>query len=123
MALVIGNVDGLTIYAVLIGIGGYALILLLLMTSVAVVRYFRAPSTENVSVWKHTVAPILAALGLVAALVLATQNVAALIGGDEALATGLMALFYGSIVVGIIYALILRKKNNAVYLRIGRQEL
>lgn len=123
MALVLANVDGLTIYAVLIGIGGYALILLLLMTSVAVVRYFRTPSAEPVSVWKHTAAPILSALGLVVALVLATQNVAALIGGDEALATGLMALFYGSVVVGIIYALVLRKKNNAVYLRIGRQEL
>lgn len=123
MSLVLANVDGLTIYAVLIGIGGYALILLMLMTSIAVVGYFRASSEERTSLWKHVIAPIAAAVGLIVALILATLNVAALIGGDQTLASALMALFYGSVVLGVIYALVLRRRKPSVYRRIGRQEV
>ncbi|TFD29117.1 APC family permease [Cryobacterium sp. TMT2-23] len=123
MGLVLAKVDGLTIYAVLVGIGGYALIVLMLMTSLAVVGYFRASTEARTSLWKHTVAPIAAAVGLIVALILATLNVAVLVGGDQVLAASLIALFYGSVVFGVVYALVLRRRNVAVYRRIGRQEV
>ena len=123
LSLVAANVDGLTIYSVLVGIGGYALIILMLLTSFAVVRYFRFSADTRTSIWKQTVAPVLAAAGLIVALTLATLNVAALVGGSQTLASALLALFYGSVLVGVVYALVLRRRKPAVYKRIGRQEV
>lgn len=91
--VVIAGAPGATLYAVLVGVGGYALILLLTLTSAAVVLYFHKRPELKVNRWKSQVAPVAATLGLIVAVVLATQNIAVMIGGDEALAVFLMALF------------------------------
>ncbi|PRY08935.1 APC family permease [Kineococcus rhizosphaerae] len=120
--LVLARSDGATIYAVLVGIGGYALILLMLLTSIAVVRFFAADRTGSLS-WSRTIAPVIAALGLVGALALASANLGTMVGGNQALASGLMMLFYTCLVVGVVYALILRRRSPEVYQRIGRQDV
>ena len=120
--LVAMKLEGTAIYAVLVGIGGYALIMLLLLTSVAVIRYFWVRPELQQSLWRRLIAPVAAALGLLVALYLASTNVATMIGGDQVLANVLMGLFYVSVVVGIVVALILKKSRPAIYARIGRSE-
>ncbi|ANS31899.1 amino acid permease-associated region (plasmid) [Rhodococcus opacus] len=78
--LVLFSADPATLYAVLFGMFGYTLIVLLLLTSIAIPVYFRRNSI-SVSRWKSTVAPALAFIGLCVATGLATQNLDLLIGG------------------------------------------
>lgn len=122
VVLVIMNLDGNSIYAVLVGIGGYALIMLLLLTSIAVIVYFWTRPELAQSTWRRLVAPTVAAIGLLVALYLASTNVAAMIGGDQVLANVLMGVFYVSLAVGVIVALILKRTKPDIYSRIGRSE-
>ncbi len=117
------NGDPGTLYATLVGIGGYALILLLLLTSIAILVYFRRKPGLEARVLKTIVAPALAAIGLVIAFVLATQNVDVMIGGSVELATALVILFFALLIIGIVVAAVLRKVNPDVYARIGRQDV
>ncbi|WP_423184977.1 APC family permease [Arthrobacter sp. NyZ413] len=121
-ALAIAGVDGTSLFGVLEGIAAYPLILLLLLTSVAVIVYFRRNPQYQVGVWKSTIAPGLAAISFAVVAVIGTQNVALLIGGDEVLAGILLALFYFALVSGIALSLVYRKRRPEVYARIGRQE-
>lgn len=122
LVLVLMGLEGNLIYAVLIGIGGYSLIMLLVLTSVAVIGYFWRRPEIQLSYWKRLIAPALATLGLLAALYLATIHVADLIGGDQVLATVIMLIFYTALVVGIIVAFVLRSKKPELYERIGRSK-
>jgi amino acid transporter len=111
-----------TLYAVLVGIGGYALILLLLLTSASVIAYFRRHN-HDVHAWKAITAPSLACFGLVLAFVIATDNVDLMIGGNQTLAELLVGLFFGLLVLGVVIAVVLRKRRPEVYQRIGRQDI
>ncbi len=122
-ACVLFKGNGATLYAVLVGIGGYSLIMLLVLTSASVVVYFRKDPDHDVNVWKSLIAPILACAGLVVAFVLATQNVALMIGGDQGMADFLVGLFIGLLLLGVAVALVLRSKRPETYRRIGRQDL
>jgi amino acid transporter len=115
--------DGTTVFALLGGIAGYSLILLLLLTSCAVAAYFWLRRDEGLNRWKTLVAPLLAAAGLLVALILATQNAAFLVGGSEPLAVALISLFYGLLGLGVVLALVYRTKKPQTYARIGRQDL
>lgn len=114
------GLEGNLIYAVLIGIGGYSLIMLLLLTSVSVIGYFWKHPEFQVSTWRRLIAPALATIGLAVALYLATVHVADMIGGDQLVANLIMALFYAALVVGIVVAYVLRAKKPHIYERIGR---
>lgn len=116
------NGEGSTLYAVLVGIGGYSLIMLLVLTSASVIAYFHKQRDHGVNRWKSTIAPALAFAGLVVAFVLATQNVALMIGGSQTLANLLVALFFGLLLLGMVVAFVLRSKRPEIYCRIGRQE-
>jgi amino acid transporter len=115
--------EGSTLYAVLVGIGGYSLIMLLLLTSASVIAYFRNDRDHGANAWKTVIAPALACVGLLVAFVLATQNVALMIGGNEGLAEFLVGLFFGLLVLGVVVALVLRRKRPEIYQRIGRQDV
>jgi amino acid transporter len=122
-ACIVFKGNAATLYASLIGIAGYALIMLLALTSVAVAVYNRRHPQESVNAWRSTVAPILSAVLLSGALVLATKNVAIMIGGSQELAELLVGLFVALLAVGIGVALILRRTRPTVYQRIGRQDV
>ncbi|HEV7184168.1 MAG TPA: APC family permease [Leifsonia sp.] len=112
-----------TLYAALVGIGGYALILLLLLTSIGVVVYFRRKPGAKARVARTIVAPALAVIGLAVAFVIATQNVDVMIGGSVGLAVALVVLFFALLIAGIVAALILKRTRPSVYARIGRQDV
>lgn len=120
--LLISGADGNALYAKLAGIALYALLMLLVLTSAAIPVYFWLRPGHGISAWKTIVAPVVAGLGFVGALVLATKNAAFMVGGSQSAATGLIVFFFALVVVGVGYATFLKKSNPATYSRIGRQE-
>lgn len=123
LACIVFKGEGGTLYAVLVGIGGYSLIMLLLLTSASVIAFFRNEGGHGANPWKTLVAPAVACAGLLVAFVLATQNVALMIGGNEGLADLLVGLFFGLLVLGAVVALVLRRTSPEIYQRIGRQDI
>jgi amino acid transporter len=118
-----GGADAVGVYASLGGISGYAVILLLVLTSCSVMAYFRRHNETGLGTWKTVLAPIISGTALTAGLILATLNIALLVGGSQDLANLLLFLFYGLLLLGILVALILRRRNPEIYARIGRQEI
>ncbi|AFQ51108.1 APC family permease [Burkholderia cepacia] len=108
-------------YAALMGVSGYALLLLQVLTSASVISFFIGRSLA-VSRIKTFWIPLVSLTGLTATAWLATINMALLTGSERA-AEILLFIIFGSLVVGAIYALVLRSKRPAVYRAIGRQTI
>lgn len=121
--LLITGADGNALYAKLAGIALYALIMLLILTSAAVPAYFWLRPGHGISPLRTIVAPVVAGIGFIWALVLATQNSAFLVGGSASSARWLIGFFYAMVAVGVLYALALKRTRPEVYARIGRQDL
>ncbi|MEV0477600.1 APC family permease [Streptomyces prunicolor] len=113
--------DPSKLYAVLVGIFGYALIVLLLVTGVAVPVYLRRNRVAGANPWNSVIAPALALVGLAVSVVLATQNFNLLISGSQTLANTMFAVVYGTFAAGVVMALVYRRTKPEVYARIGRQ--
>jgi amino acid transporter len=100
--------------------GGLGVMILLAVTSVAVIRYFaRQPGSE--SVWARAVAPAAAALLLSGAIVLAITHFGTVLGtgpGNPA-AWLLPACFGAAIVAGLGLGMYLRARRPGVYAAIG----
>lgn len=120
--LVIAGVDGGTIYAVLVGIAGYALILMLLLVCIAVIALFARHRGIRENRLSTLVLPSIGAVGLFVALILATVNIEQLVVGGPALAYGLLGMYYALIIAGVAVALVLRVRRPQTYARLGRQE-
>ncbi|MFI6787489.1 APC family permease [Nonomuraea sp. NPDC050383] len=100
--------------------GGFGVLLLVFATSVAVIAFFsRQPSGEDV--WRRLVAPVPAAAALAVMVYLAVTNFSTVLGvpdGDP-LAWILPGVYAGAAVVGLLWALVLRSGQPAVYSRVG----
>jgi amino acid transporter len=100
--------------------GGLGVMILLAVTSVAVIRYFtRQPGQE--SAWARRAAPATAAVLLAAAIVLAITHFGTLLGtgpGNPA-AWLLPAAFGAAIVAGLCWGMFLRARRPGVYATIG----
>ncbi|MFK0003115.1 APC family permease [Paenarthrobacter sp. NPDC090520] len=112
------------LYPIASGSGTFAVLLLMFITSFAVLVYFiRRRGFAPESVWKTIVAPIISVLFLGAITYLAIANYPELIGGSAVLTlifmTFTFALFFG----GIVYAFFLRTKRPDIYARLGRQRI
>ncbi|MEV0197661.1 APC family permease [Nonomuraea sp. NPDC050691] len=100
--------------------GGFGVLLLVFATSIAVIVFFsREPSGEDV--WRRLVAPLPAAAALAVMVVLAVSNFATVLGvpdGDP-LAWILPSVYGVAAVVGLVWAMVLRSGQPAVYSRVG----
>ncbi|MEU7488103.1 APC family permease [Streptomyces sp. NPDC042319] len=106
------------------GIGTFAVLLLLFVTSIAVLAYFRSNrSSTSFSLWKTTIAPLLSAAGLGLVTYLAVVNYSHLIGAGGVLGVVFLILTFALFLAGIVVARVLRVKRPEVHQRIGRQEL
>ncbi|CAM3801350.1 APC family permease [Tsukamurella ocularis] len=100
------------VYAWFGGAGTLGLVALLTLTSAAVVVHFRRRRTT--SPWRGTVAPALAMVALGAILVLVVSNFELLVG-SRALANVFLGVIGGSFVIGLIWAVVLRRRRPDVY--------
>jgi amino acid transporter len=126
-ALVVGipfvllGTDALVMYAAFIGITSFTLIFSMFVTNLAIVIYMRRHHKETGTVWNQVIAPTVAGVGLGTSLVLAAVNFPLLIGGSNELAAVLFALMAGIFLLGVVLAIVYRKRRPDVYARIGRQ--
>jgi amino acid transporter len=115
--------DLAAVYSQLAGTGGFAVLLLMMLTSVAVLAFFRRRrDIVDASVWSTVVAPGLSAIGLGVVLYLAVTNFTVMTGGQIQVAVGFQVAVWGVFVVGVVTALIFRSRRPSTYRRIGRQE-
>lgn len=122
--IVISGADPGIAYGSLAGVGGFAIIVLETITSVAVFVFFRrARRIESVSTVQTVIAPILATLGLGLVVYLALTNFSTLIGGSETLAVIFQIVVLAVVLSGVVLALIYRRTRPEAYRRIGRQEI
>lgn len=121
IAAIYSGVEPYTGYASLVGIAGYTLLILQILTTVAVLVFFsRTPN--SVSIVKTKVAPVLALIGLGVTAWLATENIG-LLTGSESTAMILLAFLFGSLIFGCVYAIRLKASAPLVYKAIGRQNI
>ncbi|NUW32463.1 APC family permease [Nonomuraea sp. SMC257] len=100
--------------------GGFGVLLLVFATSIAVIAFFsREPSGEDV--WRRLVAPVPAAAALAVMVFLAVSNFSTVLGVPEGdpLAWILPSVYGVAAVVGLVWALVLRSGQPAVYSRVG----
>ncbi|WP_433349260.1 APC family permease [Micromonospora sp. CA-111912] len=100
--------------------GGFGVLLLIATTSIAVMAYFARTRVEE-SLWRRLVAPGLAAVALVAIIIVALDNFAVLLGvaPDSPLRWGVPAAFPVVALLGLHWALVLRRRRPDAYARIG----
>lgn len=117
---VLADADPVKTYAVLLGLGGYGILLLWATTSAAIIAFFRRVPPTGVGRWPSVGAPLLSALGLGAVLWLATVHLGDLVG-DVGLAR--MVLIGAGVVAaaGGLLAVWWRRKDPTIYELIGRQ--
>ncbi|KQS65710.1 APC family permease [Modestobacter sp. Leaf380] len=111
------------LYAKASGVGTFAVLLLLVATSIAVFVYFRRNGREDASVWSTVIAPLLAAVGLAVIAYLAIVNYSDLIGDTGALTTTFLVFTFALFIGGVVLARVLRTRRPDVYQRIGRESL
>lgn len=121
--LAFSGTDPNSSYAWLAGAGGFPLLVLMLLTSVSVILFFRKHSADkqHVTAWQSMFAPGLATLGLAAAVYMSATNFVDLTGGSATIATTLQIIIWVVFAIGLLLALFYRATKPEVFARIGRQ--
>lgn len=122
LTFVVAGADPVAMYGQLAGASGFAIVLLLLITNLAVLVYFRRRGPVNASAWRTAVAPAVATIGLAVVLYLAFVNFPMMIGGSTSQAVLMQAINWGVLAAGMILAVLYRRRRPTVYRRIGRQD-
>lgn len=112
-------------YAWLAGAGGFPLLILMLLTSVSVIAFFRreAVSAAGASTWQTLVAPALATVGLAIAVYMSATNFVDLTGGSRSIAVILQVVIWVVFALGIGLGQYYRSRRPDIYARIGRQKI
>ncbi|MFD9669389.1 APC family permease [Rhodococcus sp. NPDC059968] len=118
--LALVSADPATLYSTLIGVAGYAILILLFVTSVAIIVYLNRHRAHGMGFGTRVVAPGLAVVGLFVSVYLATKNMGLLVG-SETRGNLLIALVALIAVAGVGVALYCRAKKPEAYQSIGRQ--
>lgn len=107
------------LYARLVGVGTFGIILLLFLTSIAVISYF-ARNRSGLGLAKTAIAPGIAAICLFGIFALANRNFIDLVGTTAAPARVILACVYLVVVAGALWALWLRARRPGTYQNIGQ---
>lgn len=118
------NLDPGLYYGRVAGVASLCIIVLMLITSIAVLIHFGQTRGQHGSnVWNTRVAPALASLGLGAVVFLALKNANAFMASTTSLSiifiTGIVGLFTAGVGLGLY----LKARRPEVYGRIGRQSV
>ncbi|WP_165922542.1 APC family permease [Pseudonocardia endophytica] len=113
------RIDSTVAYVALQGIGLWVILVLMLATSVAITVFFRRNPDTELGVWRTTVAPMLAILGLGYAVLQATVNSDVMVGGSGVVAAWCIAAVVVVAAAGMVYATWLRTRRPQIWTRIG----
>ncbi|WP_423183560.1 APC family permease [Arthrobacter sp. NyZ413] len=112
------------LYPIASGSGTFAVLLLMFITSFAVLVYFlRRRSFAPESVWKTIVAPLISVVFLGVVTYLAIANYPELIGGSAEMTVIFMSFTFALFFGGVVYAFFLRSRRPDIYVRLGRQKI
>lgn len=114
--------DPILTYGSLAGAGGFAILVLMFLTGVSVVVYFRRNPKSGLSAWHRVIAPSVSAVSMAAVIYLAATNFTTMTGGSMESAVTLQIILWGTYIFGIVLAHVYKSKRPAVFARIGRQE-
>ena len=120
VGIVASGIDSVQAYATLTGAGIYFMVPLLIITSIAIMVFFRRNPEHRPSIWVSTVAPVVSAVALLTLFVLCTQNLTILTVTD----TGAVIAEVGLVVVAAVgagLALFYKRSRPDVYANIGNQ--
>lgn len=113
-----------SLYAQLAGLGNMGVFVLMSLVSFSIIVWFRREGrAEGESVWAILVAPAIAGVSLAALTIFAMMNFDLVVGGQPGENLGLLAALVIVFTVGVVVAVILRIKNPAGYLALGRHEI
>ncbi|MGW0712883.1 APC family permease [Streptomyces sp. NPDC002643] len=117
--------DPATAYAWLAGAGGFPILVLMFLTSLAVLVFFHRSrgKIDDSTRWHTVIAPALATVALGVALYLAFTNFVLLTGGNHGTAVALQVTVWVVFLAGLVLALVFRTRRPDVYARIGRQSI
>lgn len=118
--LVAAGTDATTIYAQFGGLLFYGLLLIITLTSLAILVFFLRNRHLEAGIWTRYVSPGIALVALSLICYLGTTNFTILSGGSTAIAVTFVAGTWGFALAGAAYALVLRRTRPHVYRRIGR---
>ena len=122
--LLVSGSDPAAIYGQLCGTGGFAVLVLMFLTGIAVVLFFRRrPDINDSTRWHTVIAPLLGTIAFGAVLYLAVTNFTTLTGGSMTVAVILQLIVWSVFLAGVVLARIYRAKRPGTYARIGRQQL
>ncbi|MEU9343461.1 APC family permease [Streptomyces sp. NPDC048278] len=112
-------------YAWLSGAGGFPILLLMFLTSLAVLVFFHRSRGEidDSTRWHTVIAPALATAALGVALYLSFTNFVLLTGGSRGTAIALQVVIWVVFLAGIVLAIVYRSRRPDIYARIGRQSI
>ncbi|GAB3396508.1 APC family permease [Humibacter soli] len=115
--LLVGAIAGLDpinqFYTWLAGFSSVGVVVLLAITSVSVVVFFRRAGAHGRGRWRTLVAPILGFVGLLGFLILIILNLPSLVGGSVPLAIGVIVLLAVAFALGPIVARSVRRRAAA----------
>lgn len=115
---IVAGLDVVSFYSWMFGLGAFALLILMAVTCLAVIAYFRRTKTPE-KTWNTLIAPSLGFLGLLTMLVIVSGNFTLLIGGSVVLGTIFQVLTFALGALGVVLALVWKRTRPQVYQRIG----
>jgi hypothetical protein len=111
----------LTLFAWLSNLATLCILILMAMTSAAVVMFYRrGVNNSNVGKVRTLVLPIIAGIGLAAVLVLAILNFHVLTGASRLTSFGLIGMIPPAMIAGLIAARRLRKADPERFACLGQ---
>jgi amino acid transporter len=113
----------LKLFTWLTNLGALGVVLLMAITSFAVVAYFRG---RGESAWRTMVAPIVAGVSLLVILVLGLANFNVLITGStdaptDSVSVILPIVLFGAGIIGLIAGAVMKRRAPECYVRIGQR--
>jgi amino acid transporter len=114
--------DIATSYSLLAGTGGFAVLILMFLTGVAVLFYFYGQEAfRQIPVWNRFVAPAVGAASMGLVIFYATVSFPTMTGGSTAVSFAFQVFMVVTFASGYALAAHYRKRRPEIYTRIGRQ--
>lgn len=124
VGLALAGADPLKLYSSLAGTGGFAVLVLMFLTGVSALVFFRKRTDITDRRPFHMfIAPLLSAISMATVIYLAITHFTSMTGGSITQAILLQVAVWATFLIGIVLAAVYRVWRPATYLKIGRQKV